>query len=772
MPNTQIISTSHLALAVFQETIAITANQVQASVPVTVTNQPIITQAKDLVKWPQDFLINPLRSIFDTVKLEDKLPPPNENYWPLKSIANTEPPIPYPIAKCPNLATYQTELKAAIESLTSEDWQNPNLLSLFLEKYGSCLSFGTPDTALNDFARATAAVASALAQAQNDGQSIKDTQLRLIAGDLSGIQDFIYTISSDGALKSLRARSFLLELVTIEIVQQLLEKLDLPQSSVIYAGGGNIYILSAATNDGQNIIEKVRDSFNDWFIAEYQGKLFLALDSIDFPQVDIGNAEFANHWAMATQKLGKQKNRKFSPPAQLQKLLTVARSHDPCKVCHRDDQTNLQPLDHDSTVLACGTCRRMFRLGAQLFRTKLVVRSRKQGLSEKFIKIGRGHDEVYYYLQGDDRSSVEDIDRMILGAEDDPVWLINNWTVEHYRSLNTHLLLLGNYGRHGGEDHLDEDEKNQGGRFINAAELANQAAGIDRVGYLRMDVDHLGQIFAHGLGAERSLPQLTGLSRQVSYYFKVYLNSLAAQREQNSLDHFQRLTNGKRQELLFIYAGGDDLFISGAWDQVAEFACDIYQSFRAYSSNNPSITISGGISINTAKYPLYRAAAEAGAAEERAKGNDRDSLDLFGQTFKWSNWLGNSDSSTDAEYLKNEPALTNSIIKLVEKLHDPAEIGYSRAFIRNLLILADIRDQKIKDLKKDDLHRKDLFYYLHLPKLEYALSRLPARVRDGPGFATVRQSLRNPRTSPYFQAIATWVELLNRKSGANNYDRD
>jgi CRISPR-associated protein Csm1 len=770
MSNTPI-STNDLALTTLQEILAVIADNVQAIKPIKANDSKAIHRSKELVHWPQSPVIEPLRSIFDAVHLEGKPASSGENYWPLQPIADTEPPIPYPKTTQPDITAYQAELKNAIDSLTADDWQNPTLLSLFLEKYGSCLSFGAPNVALNDFARATAAVAVCLDQAQSNGQSIEETELRLIAGDLSGIQDFIYTISSDGALKSLRARSFLLELVTIEIVQQLLEKLQLPQSNVIYAGGGNIYILAAATSDGKKIVEAVQNSFNDWFIEEYQGNLFLALDSIDFSQTDIGNSEFAKHWATATQKLGKQKNRKFSTPTQLQKLLAVTTSHEPCKVCHRDDQANLKPLDANSTVMACGTCRRMFRLGSQLFRTRLVVRSRRLGISQKFIKIGHGQNEVFYYLQGDDQSSTTDIDKMIIEAGGDPLWLINNWTIEHYRAPNTNLLLLGNYGRRGGQD-LDEDETRQGGRFINAAELATQAEGIDRVGYLRMDVDHLGQIFAHGLGDTRSLPQLTGLSRQVSYFFKVYLNSLAAQRQSNSLTHFQSLTPQKRQDLLFIYAGGDDLFISGAWNQIAEFACDIYQSFRAYCSDNPSITISGGISINTAKYPLYRAAAEAGIAEEKAKGNDRDSLSLFGETFKWSHWLGDPGLSSDEEYLKTEPILTANIIDLVEKLHNPDEIGYSRAFIRNLLILADIRNQKIKDLKEDDLARKDLIYYLHLPKLEYAISRLPQRVRDHPDFAVVRQSLRNPRTSPYFQAIATWVELLNRKSGTNNYDSD
>jgi CRISPR-associated protein Csm1 len=760
------LTPTEIALIVFQEIIGILEIDLQATPKFTPISHQIVNQAKELVNWNNRATIAPLRSIFDAVNLDPQKSNKNVHYARPESISDTNPSIPYPVLNSPDLTAYRAEVKSAIERITSDDWQNLSFLSLFLEKYGSCFSFGDADIALNDFARSTAGVAAALAQARLAGLDLESTQLRLIAGDLSGIQKFIYTISSDGALKSLRARSFFLELVTIEIVHRLIESLQLTQANIIYAGGGNIYILAAATADGIEIIQQIQGSINDWFIDEYQGEIFLALDSIDFPQADIGNSEFTKHWDRVIQNLAIQKGRKFCRRGQLEKMLSVKASHEPCKVCHRDDRAKLDLLKLGSNVMACGTCQRMFRLGSQIFRTKLVVRSRRMGLSEKFIKIGSGKNEVLYYLFGGDRSTDADLDQYILDAETDPVWLINNWQLEHYRSPNTRSLLLGNYGQHGeNETNLDEEERQQGGRFITAEELATKAKGIDRVGYLRMDVDNLGQIFAKGLGKAHNLPRLAGLSRQMSYFFKVYLNSLAENRQANTdpIEGFTRLTNEARPDLLFIYAGGDDLFISGAWNQIAEFACDIYQSFRAYTGDNPDITISGGISINTSKYPLYRAADEAGDAEGKAKDNDRDSFNLFGETFKWSHWLGRGDE--EAGYFNDKNSLNTNIIELTSKLNNPDEIGYSRAFIRNLLILADIRDRKIESLNEQPSSdtKQDLTYYLHLPKLAYALSRLPSSVRTNPNFPPVQQALLNPRSSPYFRAIATWVELLNRK---------
>jgi CRISPR-associated protein Csm1 len=46
-----------------------------------------------------------------------------------------------------------------------------------------------------------------------------------------------------------------------------------------------------------------------------------------------------------------------------------------------------------------------------------------------------------------------------------------------------------------------------------------------------------------------------------------------------------------------------------------------------------------------------------------------------------------------------------------------------------------------------------------LPKVAYTLARLPNNILNDVKF---RQSLKNPRNAPYFRAIATWLELLNR----------
>ena len=81
----------------------------------------------------------------------------------------------------------------------------------------------------------------------------------LIGGDISGIQRFIYTITSKGALKSLKGRSFFLELLNEHIVSELIDALKLTRSNIIFSGGGHFHILSHNTTAVTETIKEVKE---------------------------------------------------------------------------------------------------------------------------------------------------------------------------------------------------------------------------------------------------------------------------------------------------------------------------------------------------------------------------------------------------------------------------------------------------------------------------------------------------------------------------------
>jgi CRISPR-associated protein Csm1 len=772
--NDFLIAAQSAALQVIQQAVSVLAewaalplaDPISGSAAAIDRTQEILSLSGKKQDW-LDRRLDALQVVFDHVKLSDR--ENQTHYRPARAIqvepGQKNPKIPYAQIEPPTEADLE-ELKRKIrDAWRGLDRQNLTQLTLFLEKFGSHLSFGEPDVALVDLARSSAAIAAALAQQP------PDEKLSLVAGDLTGVQKFIYTISSEGALKSLRARSFYLELATEEIVYQLLTALNLPRTNIIYAGASKFYLLAAASEQTEQQVQRIQAEFNVWLREKFQGKVFLAIGLKEFPASDLAaqtpilegkTSLFSQHWQAVNHKLTVQASRKFEQ--QLDVILKPRPSYEPCKVCHRDDVPTLnlkrlKTLEGDS-VLACNTCCEMFELGGKILTAKALLRSSNSESSD--FSIMSSHYNVLPKWEGDKL------------LQDEAVFLINNWTIKDYNSDNVIPLLLGNYGH----------KSLNGFGFMTAGEKAERAEGISRVGYLRMDVDRLSQIFSKGLGQLQTLPRLASLSRQMTYFFKVHLCSLAEDRFKNLPSNFQKLSDSDRKHLLFIYAGGDDLFVSGSWNEVVEFAFDVYQSFRAYTGHHPDITLSAGIEIAGAKFPLYQAADRAGELEDAAKDNGRDSLALFGEVLTWAEWLG--DRSAVLKTLSKSPQFQDEpewlgVFPFVQALlQQNLEVNASRAFVRNLLSTAQQQDQLIEQrqrqireiqqnrspdkplidrLKQD---QQDIRYFLHLPKIAYALTRLPKHIRDRPEFQPVRRSLKHPRNAPYFKAIATWIEFLNR----------
>ena len=177
--------------------------------------------------------------------------------------------------------------------------------------------------------------------------------------------------------------------------------------------------------------------------------------------------------------------------------------------------------------------------------------------------------------------------------------------------------------------------------------LAKAAQGIELIGCLRMDVDNFGSLFSRKL-VKSGVAALSNLSRSMNLFFKGYLNEICGMNlgklpEEAYSDAPLDITGKKASKkdhryVSIVYAGGDDLFIVGAWDEVAELAFDINTCFREFSCCNPEVTVSAGVTLHKPKFPLYQMARMAKDAEKVAKANEsgkpgkkreKESLSLF-----------------------------------------------------------------------------------------------------------------------------------------------
>ena len=98
----------------------------------------------------------------------------------------------------------------------------------------------------------------------------------LCSMDISGIQKFIYTIHSEGALRNLRARSFYLSIMMEHIIDTLLQRLELSRANLIYSGGGHCYLLLANTKKTKQTVEEFEKELNQWLLENFDIALYVA----------------------------------------------------------------------------------------------------------------------------------------------------------------------------------------------------------------------------------------------------------------------------------------------------------------------------------------------------------------------------------------------------------------------------------------------------------------------------------------------------------------
>ncbi len=278
----------------------------------------------------------PLSAILSTVAIEKKAV---RHYWPLQPLTTH---LIFPQLDHLGLASperYQT-LWADFEkdfTIWCDNGCHVNTLLHLLEKYASFIPSETlwqeeneeknPDISLFDHCKSTAAIALCLKKTLEDrlGHITNHTDIEeailneeadyfaLVGGDLTGVQKFIYTISSRGALKTLRARSFFLELLCEHIVNQFLRLNELSLANVIYTGGGRFYILAPNHQKTSQTIQQMSQQVNQWLMKEFGGNLLLVMTSQPFCGKDFKTQEIGDIWHNLGEKLNNEKQNKFRP---------------------------------------------------------------------------------------------------------------------------------------------------------------------------------------------------------------------------------------------------------------------------------------------------------------------------------------------------------------------------------------------------------------------------------------------------------------------------
>lgn len=617
-----------------------------------------------------------LETSFYRLKTEEGALAPGQPYLPLRELALDKEAIfpAKPLGADDAWRAYDAlweQFTAAAVALKQahESNGNPNVyLESFLhllQRFAWCIPSAyfkdTPDISLYDHSRMTAALAAVLArqalpddEAQRwlrDGVAPTRPIALLIGGDLSGVQQFIYTITARGATPALRGRSAYLQLLTELLARHVLRALGLPLTNLIYAGGGNFYLL-AAPADAERLPE-LRTALSRILLTHHEGDLYLALAAQPLHGADLHGPRLGAAWGQLHSQFQSAKQRRFSELGDaIGALFAVpqagGQSDHLCVVCGREHPQTAEDKkareEDGSAPRKCPPCFSYETLGDALRAARYLQLLEADPPADLPAAPGE-YDDVFAAL-GYRLEIADSLDRLSAQRRRQTVYTLYGADAADPPHLPLRAVgrkLFVNATPIISQAEIDALREKNFPDDLPVADsvkpfsvLARQARGIRRLGVLRMDVDNLGRLFSDGLGDRASLSRVAALSFAVSLYFEGWVARLAAQQSPH---------DGNADRLYSIYSGGDDLFFVGAWDAVVELAMAVRRDLADYAAGHPGVHASAGIALVTQKYPLYQAAADAGEAEHAAKAlvwqadgqtRTKDAVAFLGQALPWA----------------------------------------------------------------------------------------------------------------------------------------
>ena len=665
--------------------------------------EKIITDDDDLIKIVSDsleyiilqnnnFVISDgnnkklLKSIFTTFKKHydenkksDKITIKDVKYYPLSLIKDG---IIYPDEE------FDRNLISEYENLFDNfnEIVNSNNINIILNKLSTLFSYvpyykdnkcGIGDISFYDKLKINTALSSCL-YLLKENNSLDKSKLMdndyypfvLLSGDISGIQKFIYTISSKGALKSLRARSFYLEIMIEHIADEILDNFNLTRANLLYTGGGHFYIILPNYNDIESRTNEIMSKLNRWFISNFSIDLYIAMGTKEFNFENL--KEFAPVFKELSGNLSQIKQRRYVYNNDRDQLINLLKpkkneSNDgnrECCICH----TSLKPTkeiiinkgteNETSLGYRCDICHNLYNAGKCILTEKLnmkivnfydINKINNNGIKHKIVGLpSLSYENVYLYfdkikdidIEGDDKDTDNNLFEVIREYSKNNSSDINQNVYLGDYNFNDNKLLEGINNIEDYDKLLDFETLVKGTEY-------NKTIGINRLAVLRCDVDNLGNAFMNGFKGYADILRTSSFSRHLSLFFKYYINFICkGDIKFDNKKLFNNLFYNKEKRVVIVYSGGDDVFLVGHWLDVINFTLDLRHAFRKYTDDK--LTFSAGIGFFHTKYPISKMASQTGELEELAKKNQdgkKDSVALFGipynhkEEFKYTfNW--------------------------------------------------------------------------------------------------------------------------------------
>jgi CRISPR-associated protein Csm1 len=537
-----------------------------------------------------------------------------------------------------------------------------SLMMTYTSYIPSATAFGTmPSVSLYDHSKATAAFATALYQyhLEHPAKNInaktewEKEKFLLIQGDFFGIQDFIFNHNEEnnhGVAKMLRGKSAMVTLMTELVALTITETLELASCSIVQNAAGKILLVAANTETTLTRLNDLQKKLNEWFLHHTYGQSGIGLAWVPASCQHFSKKELQSLMDRLFDALEDKKAQKFD----LQNLDSPIFSHylkdlegvEPCISC------SIRPTKMDKQCILCSEFERLGKTLANSAKLSLAIRPSNQERS--FL----GWSWAMADHPEKDMVRLWDI---TLPSEGDS-------TVFHglpKRFLQAFVPFTS-----------DQDSNEP--RPMTFEEIAAMAKGLNGKGkealaVLKADVDNLGALFGERLPktGELTFAKVNMVSRAIDQFFSL---------------HLPYLIKKSGFSIYTVFAGGDDLFLIGPWDEVFLFLKPLTNQFQEFFLSDLSkISFSAGLAMFKPKTPMAFMAEQAEGELEHIKKSGKNGLRAFG------NHLSFAKTNQGSSPFENIMAAAEHLASQREKLN------ISSGFLYRLPELARMREQSKKD---------------------------------------------------------------------------
>ncbi len=515
-------------------------------------------------------------------------------------------------------------------------------LNSLLERYWWCIpsANSSESESLYQHSKMTVALATVIYEYQKitnteNEQELKNynaLKFRFIKGDISGIQKYIFDLkTTKNNAKLLRAKSFQIAALGEVLSEFLIKQFDVTYANIIMSAGGNFMLLIPNTEKATLLLPQLQLEIESYFMREYAGKLAVIVsDGVTATSTDLLKENVQDLMNRIGEDADTAKQKKMQKAlrkngAILSDFYRLLQQYGECPKCGVFPASG---IDENGDPCECADCQKLTEVGGNLIRA----------------------GSVLYYSD-----SLEAFSKIVkVSAKAD---ITGGSTVNTFVPGKPVKYLPYTAPR------------NEKGEIITFEEIAARSNGNTKLAMFKSDIDNLGLVFSSSLGERMSFSRYADLSHQLHYFFSAYYAWYVT-----SHSYIQNGIEKPYSDVIYtVFSGGDDLCILGAWDAILQFASDFEAELNKFTNNNPSVTLSGGITLTSHNVPVRNIAANAEENLEVSKDRKengktvKNAITVFGTTVAWKDYRKCLENGQKLEsYLDKNEISTSVVYKLID----------------------------------------------------------------------------------------------------------